>query len=84
MKLYLVIGANEGAQSEPVERAVWAGSQADAASARKQLGTEGFRRMEIATHEVDVPTGKTGLLEFLNILSNGVSVAAAHAELNAK
>lgn len=81
MNLYLVIGANEGAQSEPVERAIWAGSQADAASARKQLGTEGFRRMEIATYEVDVPTNKPGLIGFLNILAAGPTVAAAHSRL---
>lgn len=44
----------------------WAGSQAEAASQRKQLNQNGFKRDTIVTDEVEVPTNKKGLLAFLN------------------
>lgn len=44
----------------------WAGSQADAASQRKQLNTvKKIPRDHIHTDEVDIPTDKKGLLAWL-------------------
>jgi hypothetical protein len=48
----------------------WVGSQSDAGKARKELVADGFKRAEITTEEVEVPTGKAGLLEFLNGLES--------------
>ena len=87
MKFYLVTATSSDTAVEDADiktRAIWGGSQSEAAAARKQLGSEGFRRAEIVTSEVEVPTSKTGLLEFLNVLSAGPSVAAAHSKLTAK
>ena len=50
------------------ERNVWVGTQADAASARKKLLNAGFKRADIKTEDVEVPTNKAGLIEFLNKL----------------
>lgn len=44
----------------------WAGSQAEAAAKRAAWTKEGAKRNDIQTDEVDVPTDKKGLLEFLN------------------
>ncbi len=85
MKLYLVTATpSDTAVEDARSSAMWVGSQAEAASARKLLGTAGFRRAEIITSEVEVPTTKTDLLSFLNILSAGPTVAAAHLKLTAK
>ena len=46
--------------------AVFVGSQADAASARKKFVDDGFKRVEIETETLDVPTNKEGLLKWLN------------------
>jgi hypothetical protein len=64
MKLYRITG-NSDTQS-----VIWAGSQSDAAKARKELLAQGFKRAEMLTEEVEVPTGKAGLLEFLNGLES--------------
>lgn len=42
----------------------WTGTLADASKERKRLKLEGFRSIE--TTEVDVPTSKPGLIEWLN------------------
>lgn len=81
MKLYLITAAS--ADTAIVPHASWVGSQAEAASTRKRLTPE-FRRAEITTSEVDVPTDKQGLIQFLNALAAGPSVAAAHAKLTAQ
>lgn len=46
----------------------WAGSQAEAATNRKVFNQSGVKREYISTEEVDVPTNKAGLLEWLNDL----------------
>lgn len=48
-------------------RIFWVGSQAEASSMRKQLvSDEGYKRADLTTDAVNVPTDKEGLLEFLN------------------
>jgi hypothetical protein len=42
----------------------WQGSMADAASARREAKTEGYE--DVQTEEIDVPTQKAALLDFLN------------------
>lgn len=59
MKLYRTKAKDESA-------GYWAGSQTEAAGQRKALNQAGHKRDTITTEEVDVPTSKTGLLEFLN------------------
>lgn len=45
----------------------WVGTQADVSKTRKQMMKDhGFKRSEIEVEEVEVPTNKVGLLEFLN------------------
>lgn len=56
---------DDGTSSQEVQ-VRWSGSQADAASTRKEFVGMGFKRAEVNTVEVDVPTNKAGLLEFLN------------------
>ena len=62
MKLYRVIASTD------IQKVIWVGTQSDAGKARKELVAEGFKRAEIQTEEVDVPTNKEGLLAFLNAL----------------
>lgn len=69
MKLYKVT-AQSNRDDTPVSEIVWVGSQADAAKARKSFIEQGFKRAKLDTEEVDVPTNKEGLLNFLNSLEN--------------
>lgn len=65
MKLYKIVAKPDS--SNPADTQThWVGSQADAASRRKQLVTDGFKRVEIETIEHDIPTDKAGLLAWLN------------------
>lgn len=64
MKLYRV------SANADVQKIVWVGTQSDAAKTRKELVADGFKRAELSTEEVDVPTNKEGLLEFLNKLES--------------
>ena len=64
MKLYRV------SANADVQKVVWVGTQSDAAKTRKEFVADGFKRAELSTEEVDVPTNKEGLLEFLNKLEN--------------
>ena len=64
MKLYRVSGNSDK------QKVIWAGSQSDAAKARKELIAQGFKRAELLTEEVDVDTKKEGLLAFLNGLGD--------------
>lgn len=65
MRLYKTTGTRDG----NVEKTLWSGSQAHAATDRKTLvSDDGFKRAEVDTEEVDVPTGKAGLIQFLNNL----------------
>lgn len=65
MKLYRIVAEREGKLS-----GVWVGTQSDAGKARKTFVEDGFKRAEITTQEVDVPTNKEGLINFLNSLEN--------------
>lgn len=60
MRLYRIT-ANETALPS-----VWAGSQAEAAAARKLLVDQGAKRKDLVTEEIEVPTNKQGLIDFLN------------------
>lgn len=87
MKLYLITAhvdvSEDGTKFD--DRAIWAGSQTDAAAARKELIARGAKRKDLKTSEVEVPTNKEGLISFLNTLSTaGASVAAAVEKLTAK
>lgn len=62
MKLYRI----SATQDAEVKEVVWVGSQSDAAKARKELIEDGFKRAELLTEDIDVPTNKEGLLDFLN------------------
>lgn len=63
MRLYKVTG-HVGIPA--VKKTKWVGSQADAASFRKELTDAGAKRADIETAEVDVPTTKAELLAWLN------------------
>lgn len=66
MKLYKTT-ASQTIESDTDTKVRWAGSQAEAASDRKVFNSSlGFKRSEINTEEVDVPTDKKGLLAWLN------------------
>ena len=46
---------------------IWVGSKAEASSTRAYLvSNKGYKRADITTTEVDVPTDKAGLIGFLN------------------
>ena len=62
MKLYRITATQDG----EVKEVIWTGSQTESAKTRKELNAKGFKRAEIDTEEVDVPTNKDGLLTFLN------------------
>lgn len=66
MKLYRI----EAVETTPgaARFARWVGTQSDAAKARKEFIANGFKRAELNTEEVDVPTNKEGLIAFLNEL----------------
>ena len=68
MNLYLVTAEVDVSEdgTKFARRAIWSGSQAEAASARKELTARGARRKDVKTYAVDVPTDKTGLLAWLN------------------
>lgn len=70
MRLYQVTGARTGSESVPAaSRMIFAGSRAEASAARMTIVEElSIRKSTIDIQEVDVPTGKVGLLEFLNQL----------------
>lgn len=84
MKLYIVSAEHPdtGAQFNKV-----AVSQAECASIRAELTSLGAKRKDIDTHEVDVPTTKAEMVNFLNRLmsqptvSDGVRQVAANCKL---
>jgi len=63
MRLYKLTQSDAG--PEPV-RVKWVGTQADAAHTRKDWVKLGAKRDNIETEEIEVPTDKKGLLDFLN------------------
>mgnify|MGYP000005144360 FL=1 len=67
MRLYKITATpNTGREDQFTTQTNWVGSQADAASVRKSLVDDGWKRVEILTEEIDVPTNKDGLIKFLN------------------
>ena len=66
MRLYKITATARPGSNTPDTESFWVGSQADAAARRKLLTAEGFKRADVETAEVDVPTDKAGLLAFLN------------------
>lgn len=67
MKLYRTTYTDDelSTNSKEFSRSTWSGTLADAASTRKHLKADGMR--QIYTDEIDVPTSKPALLEWLNI-----------------
>lgn len=63
MRLYKITAQGD---HKLVPTVLFAGSQADAASQRKALTEQGYKRASIETKEVEVPTNKQGLIDFLN------------------
>jgi len=58
MKLYKITARNEAT--------TWAGSQTEAAKARKEFMELGYKRADLDTQDIDIPTDKVGLLNWLN------------------
>lgn len=78
MKLYIIDAPIEGEAN--ITRVVT--SQAECASVRAELTDIGIKRKDIGTHEVDVPTTKAELVNFLNqLLSGGVRQVVANYKL---
>lgn len=78
MKLYIVDAPIEGEAN--ITRVVT--SQAECASTRAELTGIGVKRKDIDTYEVDVPTTKAELVNFLNqLLSGGVKQVVANYKL---
>ncbi len=62
MKLYRLEADTD---KDPVIQ--WVGTQAETSKVRKEwMAEHGFKRADIETDEVEVPTNKKDLLEFLN------------------
>lgn len=83
MKLHFVTGlVNAPEEGDGVRtESHWVGSQAAAGTVRKDMLSRGATRKGISTHEIDVPTNKEGLLQFLNLLTVSPTVAAAAEKL---
>lgn len=79
MNAYIVTASN-GVD----KKANFAASQTEAAGLRKSFLADGFKRAEMQTHSIDIPTGKGDLIEFLNLLVEGPDVVAASQRLLGK
>lgn len=66
MRLYKITATTDDGPSTK-----YVGSQSDAATHRKELLEKGATRKGTETFEVDVPTDKAGLMDFLNNLVAG-------------
>lgn len=75
MKLYKTTIARNG-----VDTYSWQGSRADAASRRRAAVESGVKRKDIGTVEVEIPTTKTGLLDWLNCNFTGALASATEGE----
>jgi hypothetical protein len=62
MKLYKITATN----SDGDTGTTWASSQTESAKARKEFMEKGFKRNQLVTEDVEVPTSKDGLLNWLN------------------
>jgi hypothetical protein len=63
MRLYKIKASGQG---DVLTKIVWVGSAAEGVAARKVLYAEGFARKEVTEVQVDIPTDKISLLEYLN------------------
>lgn len=61
MKLYRITSVHSG-----VVEVQFVGSLTAGVVARKELADKGLKRADIKQEEVNVPTDKAGLIEFLN------------------
>lgn len=75
MKLYKTTITRNG-----VDTYSWQGSQADAASRRRVAVESGVKRKDIETVEVEIPTTKPGLLDWLNGNFTGALAPATEGE----
>lgn len=67
MKLYITYIVDRALEEDDLSLApVWTASQAAAATQRAAFVRAGIPRAKIATDEVEVPTNRTKLLDFLN------------------
>lgn len=71
MKIYKISNPGTDIQDHEDQETVYAGSQADARKARikfeaKYKELKKADRPEVTVEEIDVPTDKKGLIEFLN------------------
>lgn len=70
MKLYkttvISIATVNGVPDTKQTTVTWDGTQSDASAVRAAAVRDGAKRKDVETEAVDVPTDKTGLLEFLN------------------
>lgn len=66
MRLYKITALNTSKGEQPDSETHWVGSKAEGVAKRKQLAVEGWTRKEINEVEIEVPTNKEGLLQWLN------------------
>lgn len=66
MRLYKIVGKNKPSGNLPDTTTKWVGTKAEAVAARKELTDTGYKRADIDSDEIDVPTDKAGLLDWLN------------------
>lgn len=64
MRLYKITACTNTAEAKTLPT-LWAGSQTEAAKARKQMLELDASRATTETFELDIPTNKDGLLEWL-------------------
>lgn len=66
MRLYKITASNAQVSARDITKYV--GSKAEGVATRKELYDRGFARKQVDEVEVDVPTDKAGLIEYLNKL----------------
>ncbi len=64
MKLYLITYIEETFKEGDLHKELWVGTQAERDKLKKSLRAD--EMVNIQTQDVDVPTDKAGLLDFLN------------------
>jgi hypothetical protein len=69
MRLYKITTTDTSKTGIRKNETHWVGSKSEGVAVRKQLAEEGWVRKEITEVEVDVPTDKTGLIKYLNMVS---------------
>ena len=66
MKLYKTTGMQPISEGRYDKFVSWQGSQTEASKARTALRSQGCKRDNVTSQEMDVPTTKDALLEWLN------------------